>query len=325
MARSAEAHVTRHPIGVVAKRTGLSPDVLRVWERRYEAVEPARADGRRRLYSDADIERLRLMRLATDAGRSISQVARLSTGELSRLVRDDEDPHRRQNNPKSAMAARTRGERARGDDVVNGALARARALDAAGLESLLRRSLALVGVWTFVVDIAAPLLRQVGEELHAGRLARASVHLVSTAVRRVLDGVMPVLAVPAGAPNLLIATPISERQEVDAIMAAAVAATEGWRVTYLGPDVPAGDIASAASSTAAHAVGVTVGRLLDREAIEDLRLLRERLPANVPLLIGGSGATDAAGAIRGAGIQVIESLAALRLALRSIGQPGTSA
>src|SRR5829696_483657 len=82
-------HAPRHPIGVVAERTGLSPHVLRVWERRYRVVEPSRAEGRQRLYSDAEVERLRLIRLATLAGRSVGQVAPLSTDELARLVQED--------------------------------------------------------------------------------------------------------------------------------------------------------------------------------------------------------------------------------------------
>jgi DNA-binding transcriptional MerR regulator len=63
----------RHPIQVVARRTGLSPDVLRVWEKRYQAVEPGRTKTGRRLYSDDDIERLRLLREATSRGRRIGE------------------------------------------------------------------------------------------------------------------------------------------------------------------------------------------------------------------------------------------------------------
>src|SRR5579862_7283305 len=89
-----EATLRQHPIGVAAERTGLSPHVLRVWERRYRAIEPTRNDGGRRLYSDGDIERLRLMALATAAGRGISQIARLPTKALQQLVRDDEEARR---------------------------------------------------------------------------------------------------------------------------------------------------------------------------------------------------------------------------------------
>src|SRR5918993_3366876 len=76
----------RHPIGVVARRTGLKPDLIRAWERRYGAVAPGRTDTRRRFYSDADISRLLLLKRVVDTGRSIGQVANLSNEELESLV-----------------------------------------------------------------------------------------------------------------------------------------------------------------------------------------------------------------------------------------------
>src|SRR3954471_8837532 len=76
----------RHPIGVVARRTGLKPDLIRAWERRYGAVEPGRSETRRRFYSDEDIERLLLLRRVVNTGRGISQVAGLSNAELEALI-----------------------------------------------------------------------------------------------------------------------------------------------------------------------------------------------------------------------------------------------
>ena len=80
----------RHPIQVVSRRTGVTQDSLRAWEKRYEAVKPHRAPGGRRLYTDADVERLVLLRRVTDAGRRIGQVAGLPTEELAELVAQDE-------------------------------------------------------------------------------------------------------------------------------------------------------------------------------------------------------------------------------------------
>ena len=76
----------RHPIRVVARRTGITLHVLRAWERRYAVVEPGRTEGGQRLYSDADIERLKLLRDAVASGRSISQVAPLGEAALAELV-----------------------------------------------------------------------------------------------------------------------------------------------------------------------------------------------------------------------------------------------
>ncbi|MBX7259713.1 MAG: MerR family transcriptional regulator, partial [Candidatus Hydrogenedentes bacterium] len=58
-------HQSQHPIQVVALRTGLTPHVIRMWERRYAAVCPTRTPTNRRLYSDSDITRLRLLSRAT--------------------------------------------------------------------------------------------------------------------------------------------------------------------------------------------------------------------------------------------------------------------
>ena len=79
----------RHPIRVVAQRTGLSPATLRAWERRYQVVEPGRSAGGQRLYSDRDVERLRRLHQLTEAGRPISLVASLPDEALEELQAED--------------------------------------------------------------------------------------------------------------------------------------------------------------------------------------------------------------------------------------------
>ncbi|MEM1182844.1 MAG: MerR family transcriptional regulator [Acidobacteriota bacterium] len=90
MLSSAERSQPRHPIRVVARRTGLTPALIRAWESRYRAIEPKRGDGRHRLYSDDDIARLILLRKATEAGRRISHVAGLPDVALARIVTEDD-------------------------------------------------------------------------------------------------------------------------------------------------------------------------------------------------------------------------------------------
>ena len=81
-----------HPIKVVATRTGLSKDVIRVWEKRYQAINPERSDTGRRLYADADIDHLLKLKQAIAAGWRISDVAKLSEGELDELVSGESQP-----------------------------------------------------------------------------------------------------------------------------------------------------------------------------------------------------------------------------------------
>lgn len=307
----ADLQVGRHPIGVVAERTGLSPDLLRVWERRYRAVEPSRAADGQRLYSDADVERLRLLRLATLAGRGIRQVAQLGTGELTQMVREDEAARQR------AVRWEERAMPASVGEDVERALELARAVDASALDSLLRRTAAALGVPVFLDGLVAPMLRRLGEEGEAGRMAVAQEHLATAIIQRVLEGIIHFLVAPHGAPNLLLATLAGDTHKMGTLLAATAAAAEGWRVTYLAPDLPADEIATAAVAARARVVGVSIARLAEREQVlAGLRTLRTGLPASVPLLASGAGAVDLAPELDGQGIHIVANLAELRTALR---------
>ena len=79
-------NITYFAIKYVSQRTGLTPHVIRAWEKRYNAVVPERSPKNRRLYSEEDIQRLLLLKTITDAGHNISQVAKLETEDLTNLA-----------------------------------------------------------------------------------------------------------------------------------------------------------------------------------------------------------------------------------------------
>jgi methylmalonyl-CoA mutase cobalamin-binding subunit len=193
-------------------------------------------------------------------------------------------------------------------------------VDAPGLESLLRRTAAALGVPVFLDAVVAALLRRMGEEWEAGRLAVAQEHLATAIIQRVLEGMIHFLVAPHGAPNLLLATLSGEQHKMGALLAATTAAAEGWRVTYLGPDLPAGEIATAAVAAGARVVGVSIVHLAEPERVlTELRTVRTRLPASVPLLAGGAGAVALTPQLDGSGIHVVGDLSELRAALRKNG------
>src|SRR5690554_2996405 len=125
------ANAGRHQIGTVAERTGLTPEVLRVWERRYGAVSPARSDGRQRLYSDAELEKLQLLARVTRAGRAIGLVAGLSVEELRRISLEDDEARRRLQEREAVSGDRVAAR------AVAEAMVLTRRLNATGLEALL--------------------------------------------------------------------------------------------------------------------------------------------------------------------------------------------
>jgi DNA-binding transcriptional MerR regulator/methylmalonyl-CoA mutase cobalamin-binding subunit len=297
--------IPRHPIRVVARRTGLTAATIRAWERRYGAVEPGRSDGGQRLYTDRDLARLDTLRRLTEAGRSISAVAALSPDEASALLAEDEAA--------AAASERSLAVEASPDDWTGQAYARLRGLDDAGLDRTLRRALAVLGAHRFLSGVAAPLLRRVGAGWHAGDISPAQEHLGSAVVDRILAEIASHSSTNEGSKRLVVATLRGELHALGARLVAAVAALEGWRVSYLGADLPAADIAAAAAALGADIVAVS---MVARDAIEiqarELATLRAELDAEVELLVGGSASASLDPALLGGGIVSLHELEDLR-------------
>lgn len=288
--------------------------MIRAWERRYGVVDPARDDAGRRVYTSEDVRRLRLLARATDGGRSIGQVAALSTSDLEDLVREDE----------AARGASPSTVRLPDDapDAVEGAMARVRALDASGLETLLLRLATIQGVPLLLKNTVVPLFRAIGEEWHNGRLSPAQEHLASTSVRGILARLLAGVPVPAGAPGVVVATPAGERHEIGALLVTATATLEGWRVVHLGSDLAAAEIAAAARQTRARAVAVSAVYAPLPEALRDeLLALRKELPDDVILMVGGPATSSLAGDLEVPGALVLADLDELATRLRAATPP----
>jgi MerR family transcriptional regulator, light-induced transcriptional regulator len=291
----------RHPIAVVSQRTGLSQDVLRVWERRYDAVTPARSENGARLYSDADIERLILLRAATRGGRGIGHVAKLSTRALEAMVAEDDAAREKH----GAVV----GAPPEPDDVVGASLALARMLDAPALDDTLRRAAVIMGMPAFLESVAAPLLRRVGDEWHAGTLSPAHEHLVTSSLHEIIVGMMRAFAHRPGAPTVLVTTSAGERHVIGAALVGAAAALEGWNVLYLGANLPAREIADAAKSTRVRVVAVSIIYVESADRVRDeMRALRDQLPDDVPLIAGGAGAMTMAKELAALNVRVKSSI-----------------
>ena len=297
MATDATADRPRHTIRVVARRTGLTTATLRAWERRYGAVRPARSDTERRLYSDADIERLAQMRDLVKRGHSLSQLAQLSVGDLASLTRQE-----RAHMTESSARAGGAGQSVPGAAVAASERAIA-SLDAAELQRLLTREMIELGPARFIDEVVSPLCRRIGVLWADGSLTVAHEHVASVAIRQVLSGLLEALRVSdAAAPSIVVATPSGERHEFGAMMAAAIASAAGWRAVYLGPDLPATAIAGAARQAGARVVALSVVATVYPEPLaRELRELRAAVGANTEILIGGASAAPDVTASRDAG------------------------
>lgn len=307
----------RHSIAVVVGRTGLTQDVLRMWERRYGAVTPARSDGGERLYSDDDVRRLRLLASAVAGGRRVGRIARLPTGELAQLV--DDDRAESQLNAPGRRAAQPE----RGQAMVDEALGHVRVMDARGLHALLRGAAAILGV-SYLDQVVAPLLRRIGEEWHAGRLGIAEEHIASTVIEGIVIDAMRAIVPSDAAPSVVVATLAGSRHVIAAALVGAVAAAEGWNVVFLGGELPPSEIAAAVRSRNARAVAVSVPYSgSSKRLLDDLKDLRARLPADVSLFAGGQAVLDASRNLTKSGIALGADLDDLRAAMRRMWTRGS--
>ncbi|MEO9225887.1 MAG: MerR family transcriptional regulator [Gemmatimonadaceae bacterium] len=295
-----------HGIGVVERKTGVSQYLLRAWERRYAAVAPTRDPAGQRLYSDVDLERIRLLKTVCAGGRRIGQVAPLSLAELKALAKSDAG------DPLPALLAGS--STSRGDNAhrhLEACLDAVLAFSTESVHRLLMRAAVDLGPRRFIDQVAVPLLREVGFSWEAGSLRPVQEHAMSVGMRRVLTWLMDALPVRADTPLIAFGTPQNHRHEFGAMMAAIVAAANDCRILYLGSDLPGDEIAHGAVIAGADVVAISaVGNVDKRRLALDARLLRDALPESIPLIIGGSGVAAISASIADSGATIIHDLAA---------------
>jgi methylmalonyl-CoA mutase cobalamin-binding domain/chain len=302
----------KHPIRVVARLTGLTPHVIRAWERRYHAVEPFRTSTNRRLYTQEDINRLRLMRLAVDGGRRISDVADLTLAELESIVDGDRA---------YAGADSTSTDTAQSDsaDYLDQSLKAVQRLDKNGLERTLKEAAISIGNHRLRKEVIVPLMHAVGDRWRDGSLRIIHEHLVSAMVRSMLAALSNGVGLSQDASKMVLTTPAGEHHELGALLAASAANDIGWDVIYLGPNLPADEIVLAAREFNAKAVGISIvcstpGHVIAKE----LARLKEALHPEVSLIVGGRGAVHFTSHIDEIGAVYVEDLDGLQRELEKI-------
>lgn len=274
----------RHPIRVVAERTGLTAATIRAWERRYNLVAPGRSPGAQRLYSDADIQRLRLIARLSAIGVSLAELAAASTTALARMAR--------QSLAGDAADADVLAK-ARADSAINRMLSDTRALDATALRASLSQSIFTLGPSAAFDVVLSPFLEQIGIAWSCREVSVAQEHLASAVVRDVLGWVMHNAATGTDAPTVVASTVADEQHEFGAMMAGAIAAVSGWRVLYLGPNLPATEIAKLAREANARAVLLSVVNPQPTRSLRDEFIaLRSTVGKRMPIIVGGTSATD---------------------------------
>ncbi len=258
-------------IGDICDETGLSPDVIRVWERRYGFPVPVRLPSGHRRYRPEDLNRLRLMAEAVAQGHRPSVAAAADDAALKRLLR------------KEGAEVWT--------ELVDGIFAAVIRMDAAGIRTLLDQARARDGVLPFLRCCVAPLLDRVGMAWAEGQLDIHHEHFLTEVLEDRLRQLRAEQRVQPNSPVILFATLPGERHRLGLLMAALTYAAKGHRTELLGIDLPVANIASAARALKASSVAVSLSIQSSGEPTRRLiQDLQERLPEGCRMIIGGQGA-----------------------------------
>jgi MerR family transcriptional regulator, light-induced transcriptional regulator len=265
-------------IGALSKRVGVSPELLRAWERRYGLLQPIRSAGGFRLYSGADEARVQSMQRHLDAGLSAAEAARLAVAEPDRSVPD--------RGVGKAHFTESAAE-------LSAALAR---FDEPAAHAALDRLFSAFRLQTVLREVVLPYLADLGRRWERGEASVAQEHFASNLLRGRLLGLARGWADAAG-PRAVLACAPGELHDLPLICFGLALAARGWSITYLGPDTPIATIKEAVVGRERPLVVVSAmstDRLL---AVQDE--LTE-LAADLRLALAGSGATKELASATGA-------------------------
>jgi MerR family transcriptional regulator, light-induced transcriptional regulator len=267
---------TRYPIRAVAKITGLSLDTLRAWERRYKAVVPERS-GRGRQYGPEHIERLLLLNQLVQKGHAIGGIASRSDEQLRGLLT------RQPNQPIPGPTSAT--------DMLAPVLASIENFDTVRASDELSRLAAVLSPRDLVYQVAVPLMREVGIRWHNGTLAIAQEHLVSQMLRTLLGNMMRLFRPSNPAMKMVLATPAGELHDFGILAAAMLASLAGVEPVYLGPNLPAREIADVARRTLSRVVALSI-TFPSETTQEELNALAAAMPEDAELWVGGASSAN---------------------------------
>ncbi len=289
-------------IGALSRATQIPVETLRTWERRYGAPIPHRKPSGHRVYSSQVVEHLRRVERLLTQGHRPAEILPLSLRELDALLELNATPR----SGTTALAGPASVDVSPARSVA--ALMRATAeFERGAVLHELRTAWMRLGPLPCLEAVAGPFMESVGRAWHEKKLEVRHEHFASACLSDFLRGVRESYDHQARGPRVVAAMLPGDAHEGGLLIASALLALRGYRITYLGANTPLEQIADAAKTVRAEVVAVSVSagprRAHSAKAIGELRA---RLPQRVPLWVGGAGAPRAQ-----RGVERFSSLSAL--------------
>jgi len=263
-------------ISAVERDTGLSKDILRVWERRYGFPQPARDAFGERAYPLAQVDKLRVIRRLMDSGHRPGKIVGLPLEALHSLASEAMPA------PRSvAHASAPREDLQRFVELV-------KTHRVEDLRKALSQSALRLGLERFVAEVCAPLNRRVGEAWARGYFEVFEEHLYTESMQVVLRNAISNIPQPGRRPRVMLTTFPNEAHGIGLLMAEAVLALDGCRCTSLGTQTPIWDIVLAANSQQVDIVALSFSACLNpNQVVDGLAELRSKLAPSTEVWAGG--------------------------------------
>jgi DNA-binding transcriptional MerR regulator len=261
-------------IGELSRRAGVSPELLRAWERRYGLLTPTRSPGGLRLYSLDDLERVRLMSRHIGEGLAAREAAALA--RRASLSAEPTTPPARETTTTPFDPEFARAELARTTE----------AFDEPGAQTVLDELLAVATLEALLSQVVVPYLHELGRRWERGELSVAQEHFASNLLRGRLLGLARGWG-SGGGPRALLACPPGERHDLGLIVFGLALRNRGWRIHFLGSDTPTASLVEASRAIQPELIVLSASA---QEHLSPLRSQLEELARTHQVAIAGAGA-----------------------------------
>jgi MerR family transcriptional regulator, light-induced transcriptional regulator len=274
-------------VKAVVRLTGINENTLRGWERRYGAIDPARDEEGRRLYSAKDIERIKLLWSLVKEGHTIGKISSLPDAALKKLLKKSLSP----------AAPELMASAPKTQHLLSEIIFALEAFDLGTLNQVLHKARFELSSKEIIINLIRPLMEQVGKNVYDNRLTISQEHLLSSLLRDFLGNLNQSLspydfASRANAKSIILTTREGDMHEFGILMSSILCNLYRFKTYYLGPNMPVEDLIDAATQLKVNTIVLGIMRLpKDREIIGPEKFLKEldqRLPRQVTICYGGS-------------------------------------
>lgn len=289
----------RLPIQAVERETGVSKELLRMWERRYAFPAPERDEQGDRIYPPDQISKLRLLRRLIDNGFRPGKIIGLAIPELESLLRS-----RYSNTLESAP------------EIERDLLATLKSGDMHQIRDYLSHQLIKMGLQSFVLEFLQYASPIVGDAWMRGEIEIHEEHIYTEQVQNLIRNAIGGLRPPTAAPRVLLTTPPEENHTLGVLMVEALLRLDNVDAVCFGPLMPVREIVQAVQKNHIDIVALSFSASYPAsKAIEFLEEVRFRLPMSVEIWAGGSSLRGSRRSVEG--VEIFQDLESIRRAVQA--------